>query len=79
MSSVLQVETVSWMKPVTGKNDGKKYYTIGNVKGRANTLLLQPAEHNADVMMYCEVHGFTYPIKGQCTECQNAVVELPNE
>jgi hypothetical protein len=66
------------MKKLTAKNNGVEYYTLGMIKGRANTLLVQPVIGcSNDVMMFCEAHQFAYQIKGSCSECRNAVREQP--
>lgn len=70
-----RVELVTWMKQVHAKNTNKNYYTMGVVLSRKDTLAVTPVGGNGGAMFYCQPHQFAYEIKGQCAECQTAVLE----
>jgi hypothetical protein len=75
----LKVETFAWMKPITAMNTGKTYYMIGQVVGMKDTLLVTEKGGNGGTVMFCQQHFFSYPIKGTCDECRNAVLPVAIE
>lgn len=62
----------NWMKPIKANNDGKTYLMIGDMQNVPDTLLVTLQHGNGSGMFMCKQHGFVYPIKGACAECQNA-------
>lgn len=74
---IINVELFTWMKRITAQNDHKDYYMIGQVAGRINTLLVTLVNGNGGAVMYCQTHGFVYPLKGKCAGCLNAPHEAP--
>jgi hypothetical protein len=70
--NIITVEQFTWMKSIIAKNDGHKYYMIGQVKDHADTLLVTLAGGNGGAVMFCQKHSFAYPIMGTCDECRNA-------
>lgn len=79
MQNKINVVLHTWMKPVHSKNTDQNFYTIGDVRGRENTLLVTLVGGNGGAVMFCTTHDFAYPIKGQCAECQNATHEVATE
>lgn len=73
---VMRFEYFTWMKPVVAKNDGKRYLMMGTMINMNHTLLVTLEHGNGGAVMYCQLHGFVYPIKGKCAACQNAPREV---
>ena len=78
-NDTVEVELFVWMQKVTAKNNGKKYYQIGSVKGIPHTLIVTLVDGNGGAMMFCTKHDEVYPLKGSCAECRNAVVTVAVE
>jgi hypothetical protein len=76
--NIITVEQFVWMKSITAKNDGHKYYMIGQVKDHADTLLVTLAGGNGGAVMFCQKHSFAYPIMDTCDECRNAPLDVAN-
>jgi len=75
--NIIEVETFAWMKQITAANTGLKYYMIGQVIGKDQTLLVTPKGGNGGAVMFCLPHSFAYPIKGFCEDCRNTVLLVP--
>lgn len=78
-NEVVKVELFTWMKRITAQNNRKDYYMIGQVRGIKDTLLVTLVNGNGGAVMFCQKHQAVYPLKGKCSECQNAVVEVAIE
>lgn len=75
-NTVINVQTVAWMQVVTDAITGKKYYMLGYVLKRNNTLAVTEKGTTGGTVFFCQKHNIAYPFNRLCAECQKQVVTI---
>lgn len=75
----VEVETFVWMRVVQDMHTKKKFYSIGQVKDIAHTLLVAEVGGLGGAIFYCTKHQEAFPFKHHCASCLNEVVDVAND